>query len=524
MSGRAGHGAEPGCRACATPVPRRARFFGRCGARLTDRSPVVERSRRRLVADRVPPLVLFGVLVGGLGLAAWSTGDRSGLLASVGVGQDVAQEVVLPTAPDGDDGDDRADEARDGTEVTDPSDLCTVAGEWRACVRWSQGLATDDWAAAGSTDAIVVSGANGTVRAYDARTGAARWRTQLDGPAVLRTVAPASVLVTVGERSVVLDAGSGAEVATAGRVRRAVTTGDGIAALAGGDVVTFEPDGTERWRTAIPPRSLAWVTAAGTVLSTPLSVLADEVTALDPTDGSTRWTVPTTGRVGGVHAVGALLLVAVEDTGRGASVLLLDADGEVVADHDVRGRVAWVAAAEDGSAIVVLERSGGAGVLVIEPERGLARPVTDLGDGAGDTWAVTAGAGVVAVGVSRPSPEIVVLGRRDGLVRLRIPLDSPGRALALPGDATVVASLDGTLVAWSLGSGGLRWRLGTDGAAQVVREQPLVVSDRTSLVAIEADPARRSHRPMSPRSTRDRREAAGEVLRDVIGTRRSHPS
>jgi outer membrane protein assembly factor BamB len=458
--------------------------------------------------------------VAGLGLAGGLVADRSALFDHLGVAPAGEQEVVLPTTAlgeaVGDDG------GADDAGTASASDLCTVDGERRACVRWSQGLVTDDWAAADATDAIVVTGASGAVRAYDPGTGAARWRTQLDGPAVLRTVAPSSVVVTVGERSIVLDTRSGEEVASAGRVRRAAATRDGIAALAEGDILTFEPDGSERWRTAIPSRSLAWVTAAGAVLSSPLSVLADEVTALDPVDGAPSWTVATTGRVGGVHAVGELLLVAVEDTGRGASVLLLRDDGEVVAEHDVRGRVAFVTAAEDGSAVVVLERSDSAGVLVIEPERGLARPVTDLGDGAGDTWAVTAADGIVAVGVSRPTPEVVVFGRRDGLIRLRIPLDEPGRALALPGDATVVASLDGSLTAWSLGTGGVRWQLGTDGAAEVLREQPLVVSDRTTLLAIEPDPARRSYRPMSPRTSGDRREASGEVLRDVLGTRRSH--
>jgi hypothetical protein len=500
------------CATCATGAVRGQRFCSRCGGLLSPQHP--ERQRRPTIpggwspsrAGRLAASSLVGAVLLAM-LAPHLVPSSAGTAPSDAAGQ--AVERPLPEddeqAAPGDEGAAAGPSGPD-TSGADRETGCVIQDGRRACLSWRTGLERDDWAVTTAGErSVVVTGSRGSIRVLDAGTGGLRWRSTLDAAPVVRTASDDAVVVTVADRTSVFDLRDGAELGEVERLSRAAIVDDTLLGMGGGTLGAWSLDGSPRWRDAIPGRSLGWVTGTGAFLSRPLSVRSDEVVGLDLDDGTPRWSLEVAGRVASIGAAGDATLVTVEDTGSGGAVLLVDEDGEVRAEHPVEGRVAWVIADDDGTAAIVLERSRGAGVLLIEPEQGLARPVTGLGDGVRDTWDVAIGAGVVVVGVGAPDPEVVVLGRTDGLIRQRVALDGQGRDLALPGDATVVVSTDRELAAWSLGTGARRWSLETAGSASVLSQRPLVVYDRQDVFALEPDPARRRHDRLSPGTSGDRR-------------------
>jgi outer membrane protein assembly factor BamB len=517
------------CDTCGASAARGQRFCGRCGGLLTaphhprERRPLTPATRSPSRAGRLAASSLVGAVLVAL-LASQLLSSVAGPSSPDAAGQAVERPVPEDDGPASSDERDAGGRRDPDIPRADSETGCVIRDGRRACLSWRTSLERDDWAvttAAGR--AVVVTGSRGSLRVLDARTGALRWRSTLDASPVVRAASAAVVVVTIADRTAVFDLRDGTELGEVERLSRAAIIDGTLLGMGGGTMGAWSLDGSPRWQDAIPGPSLGWVTGTGAFLSRPVSVLSDEIVGLDLDDGTPRWTLEVAGRVASIDAAGDATLVTVEDTGWGGAVLLVDEAGEVRAEHPVEGRVAWVVADDDGTAVIVLERSRGAGVLVIEPEQGLARPVTALGDGVRDTWDVAIGAGVVAVGIGAPDPEVVVLGRTDGLIRQRVALDGEGRDLALPGDATVVVSTDRELAAWSLGTGAPRWSLETAGAASVLSQRPLVVYDRQDVFALEPDPARRRHDRLTPGTSGDRRNVSS-VGDDRLGSSRPRTS
>jgi outer membrane protein assembly factor BamB len=525
---------EP-CTACGAARPHAARFCGRCGAALpTPRAR--PRARRRVTpagpmpgaegGRRTRRAVVAGVVVAvaGAGLLTGPAGPHAGPVG----GPDDAPGAVATTTPDGAVAvprperlpGARGDVARDPETAGDagPGRACSGRAGPVACVRWTADLGV---AAPRSVvhrgSSVLVAEQDGRVRGLAAADGTPRWRFDAGAPVRFHGTVASTVPISAGSTTSFVDPTTGRTVGSfAGRVGAAAPVSPWLVVTHAGSLEARSVTGSASWSLSVPDDALAWLTTNGPYLSSWRSLRSDRLVRLSVNTGSPRWEHDIAGRVAAVHALGSSTLVAVEDTGDGAGVLILDRRGTVLFDEPVTGRVAHVTPSAEGVAAVVTEGPGGAVLHVFDAERGTHLGPVDLGASSRGSLPPVIGAGLVAAATSDPEPVITVIGRGDGLVRLRLEVAAPLRGLALPGDATIVTVSGSEVSAWSLGTGVRRWWLELGDPGSVVASLPLLVRSDRTLVALDADPQRRRHE----------RAGVSDAARatDAIGQRRGRTS
>jgi hypothetical protein len=485
------------CGACGTARARAARFCGHCGAAL----PV--RVRRPASVRRRPWL---GWLVAGLSgvaaIAVMTAADPTTLVSDPSRGSDERTAVTLPTLDDPTSDEPAGDAAGAGRDVGDRRPAggrdgrpCVGPTGPVACVRWTADLGVAEPRAVVHRDrTVLVAEQDGRVRGLGTADGIPRWRFTADGPVRFHDPVASTVPVTGGNTTTFLDPATGTPIGSfAARIGGTAAVTPWLLVQHEGAVEARTVTGGTSWSLPIPGEALAWLTDNGAYLASRVTLRADRLVRLSVNTGLPRWEHGVAGRVAAVHAVGTSTLVAVEDTGSGARLQVLDRLGTLVLDAPVGGRVAHVTTAADGTAAVVTEGPAGAALLLVDGPSGRVLGPVDLGARTSDTLPPAIGPGVVAVGAREPEPRLTVVGRGDGLVRHRFTVDAPLRGLTLPGEATLVTISGSAVEAWSLGTGRPRWSLDLGGPAVVVATVPLIVRSDRTLVALEPDPQRRRH-------------------------------
>jgi outer membrane protein assembly factor BamB len=504
------------CGACGTARSAAARFCGRCGSALPPRA-----RRRPSTRGRRPRW--WGV-VAGLSAAATVTvtvtvtGGGPSLGTGRSPGFDDRAAVTLPTLDDPTtdrtpadpagpvDEDHRRFPERDGRACAGPSGPV-------ACVRWTADLGVAEPRAVVHRDHIVlVAEQDGRIRGLATADGIPRWRFTAAGPVRFHDTVATTVPVTGGGTTTFLDPATGTPIGSfAARIGGTAAVSPWLVVQHDGAIEARTVTGTTSWSLPVPDDALAWLTDNGAYLASRVSLRSDRLVRLSVTTGTARWTHELAGRVAAVHALGTSTLIAVEDTGSGARVQLLDRLGAVLADAPVRGRVAHVTTARDGSAAVVSEGPSGVALLIVDGTSGRVVGPVDLGATISDTLPPAIGPGVVAVAAREPEPHLTVVGRGDGIVRHRFAVPAPLRDLALPGEATLVTISGTTVHAWSLGTGGARWHLDLGAPASVVASLPLLVRSDRTLLALEPDPQRRRHERTTPSPPAEAVDRIGQV-------------
>lgn len=538
--------APPRCHGCRYALPRRARFCGRCGTATAaapsaggraaaGRGPGRARTggappasggrrapaplRRAAVAAVIAAAAAAATLLAGAPPLPAPGGSSltvtlpapTAVTATTGAAGQPAEPGPTPGADDA--GTEPGGTPRLASPPTSAVPSCTTRTGVLPCVRWTTQLARGTGPAPdlAVTDRLVlVADADGGVRAHDLGSGAHRWTSQSPPGPRLQPVVAGTVPVVAGDRLRFLDLATGVTVGTADAApERTASTGPWLLARDQGTVRAYGVNGTTSWERPIAPERRAWLTTHGAYLSGTLAVLSDELVRLTGTTGQPRWSLPIAGLVASVHAAGSTTVVGVDDTGRGAAVVVVDPRGEVLGQHRLPGRVAWVEVDPgQATAAVVTEGGRGASLVVVDTATGAAHPPVQLGQGAAATLPPAIADGVVAVAHGLPEPTLTVVGRADGLVRSRIDPGPGVQAVALPGDATLVAVHEHGVRAWSLGTGLTRWELATEHRPRLVHPRPLLVAADGQLLAMVADPGRRLH---------ERRPVDG----DAVGSRRA---
>jgi hypothetical protein len=481
------------CRTCGTVAPRAARYCGRCGERVVGRTAPAQRARRPAF-PRTAQLaaVLMGIaaliLVGFLGTRGpTGVGTGRSVATTTTASATVPDEVVLPTA----------DGIRAAEDDRSPADGPTEGGscEGRAgavdCVRWSTDLGVAEprsVVAVGWTVAIAEQ--DGQVRTFSASDGRPRWRHTASGAPRFHGPVADTLPITGDGATTFVDVATGRDVGDFdGRPRATAASGPWLLVVDDDAIEARSVTGSSAWRVPVPPDGLGWVTANGPYLTSAVSLRQDRLVRLSSNTGEVTWERTIAGRVASLRPLGSATLVAVEDTGDGAAVLVVDRTGAVVVDHRLAGRVAAVAPDAAGAAVITAGPTGAALLLV---DAATGRMVGPLALGRGGDWPlpVTIDGDLVAVARTDPAPGITVLGRSDGTVRQQIDLPAVPRSLAFPDGHSVVAVVDTEVSAWSLSTGAARWRLELGRPVDVVSERPLLVRTDRTLVALDADPSR----------------------------------
>jgi hypothetical protein len=274
-----------------------------------------------------------------------------------------------------------------------------------------------------------------------------------------------------------------------GRPRATAASGPWLLVVTDAGIEARSVTGSSAWRVPVPANGLGWVTSNGPYLTTPISLRQDRLVRLSSNTGEVAWEHTVAGRVASLHPVGSATMVAVEDTGDGAGLLLLDRAGTVLLDHRLAGRVATIATDSAGAAVVT-NGPAGAELLLVDPTTAAVIGPLALGPAAAWPLPLAIDGELIAVAHTDPGPGVLVVGRRDGTVHHRFALPAAPRAVALPEGRTVVAVVDTEVSAWSLTTGVSRWSLQLGRPIDVVSERPLLVRTDRTLLALDADPTR----------------------------------
>jgi hypothetical protein len=481
---------DEGCRACGTVPGRAARFCGHCGERLPGaaRPDRASRAQRPGATTARVAIVLVGVVaLVVLGLRSFSGPEPPAADGRAPVGSEAAtRDVLLPPAA--------AVPRTPGDDVRDRSagsGACSGRAGPVDCVRWSAELGLAEprsVVAVGWTVAIAEQ--DGRIRTVAAGDGRPGWRRTTAGPPRFHDAVAQTLPITGDGATIFVDLATGRGIGDfAGRPRATAASGPWLLVVDDAAIEARSVTGSAAWRVPVPSEGLGWVTSNGPYLTTPISLRSDRLVRLSSNTGGPVWEHAVAGRVASLHPIGSTTLVAVEDTGAGAGLLVLDRSGAVVLDHRLTGRVAAVAT-DAGGAAVVTNGPRGAELLLVDPTgTGLVGPVP-LGPVSAWPSPLAFDAEHVAVAHADPGPGVLVVRRDDGAVLHRFGLATTPRAIALPDGATVVAVVDTEVAAWSLATGTLRWRLELGRPTDVVSERPLLVRTDRTLLALDADPSR----------------------------------
>ena|GEM_PF-4408663 len=489
MRGRRRDEPDRRCRACATPVPARARWCPRCGALLDLAGPDPATSAE--VPDPDPgPLGPHG--------ARRRRAARLGLLAVLAVVAGVVARPGEPPPPPPAGHVARGDAARSGVVATTaPAVPDGVA--WEHTVALSPLLRPDTILLADRRRlvALVPLRAGALLAVHDAAGGRLLRAQQLrpdlsalppllhDGRLVLRGPAGTTVL-DLRDEGRDRDAGRDLDAVDAlphvawnvpeVEGPRLATTAGGLVALDPGSgevVVRRLDDGVERWRgTVEPPPGPGALTTALAAHDDLVVVLRGRpglqvVDALDATDGSLRWRAVLD--VGERVVVDPTPLLALDGDALsvvgGVRMVVLDADdGTVVLDQDTPTTFATSAARDAGATVVtsgggrVLGRSDAGARWISPPEGGTATAVAPVATAtdrgvvvqrpgrlelfASESGDVLARSDLDTAAVGAPAPDgRVPRGAADGSVMLAAPGEPGGwaAATALPPWPEVVA-------------------------------------------------------------------------------------
>jgi hypothetical protein len=495
-------GRDDRCRGCGTVPSRSARFCGRCGELLGDVAiaggappppgPPVPRAFLR--AALITLGVGVAVLVAVFGGRAMPADDRDLAERATGaVTADALDAVLLPsvdTVPRS-----RAvGDAAPGDQAA--AGVCSGHTGPVDCVRWTTELGRAEprsVVAAGWTVAIAEQ--DGRVRTFAASNGQPTWRHTATGPPRFHDLVAETLPITGDGATTFVDLATGRDVgAFEGRPRASAGAGPWLLLVHDGELEARSVTGSAAWRVPVPEDGLGWVTANGPYLTTPISLRRNRLVRLSSNTGQALWEHTVEGRVASLHPLGSATLVAVEDTGDGAALLVLDRRGTVLLDHRLVGRVTTVAADADGAAVVT-HGPRGAELLLVDPLATEVIGPVSLGPAASWPWPLALDRDLVAVAHTRPAPGVTVLARRDGTVEHRLELPAIPRAVALPDGGTVIVAVDTEVSAWSLTSGTTQWWLDLGRPADVVSERPLLVRTDRTLLAIDADPTRPRRHP-----------------------------
>lgn len=393
---------------------------------------------------------------------------------------------------------------RSGAEAS-----CPTADGAADCVLWSAAHLTDLVEVAVAGGHVVTAEGTGRVTARTLGDGRVRWSASVSPPVRLHPEVAGTIPVQDREGVRFLAAGTGSRVgAFDGPVGASASTGPLLLTIEGDHLRARAVGGAPSWERHIPDDALAWVTGNAAYLSRWVTLRSDRLTRLGGTTGRDRWEVTIDGRVASVGALGDATVVAVDDTGNGASVVLVEPDGALRAEHQVAGRVAWVTPDPVGRRVVAVTEGSEIQVTIVDTASGHLRARTSLGARTSGTLPPAVGEHVVAIARAGPDPTLTVLGSADGLVRFELPLPRPARSVAVVGDQTVVVHDDEGLTAWSLATGARRWQLDLGPTARTVHGVPLVVRDGRRVLALDPDPTLAERRQASPGH-------------DRLGTRRS---
>jgi hypothetical protein len=481
---------DDACRTCGTASHRSARFCGRCGQGLTEATRPAPLGRRRPPATTARfAIVLVGVIaLGGLGLRVL-TGPQPGAAdgAPPALTEEVRGEVLLPPAaavPRAS-GPDRADDRPAGGGV------CSGHAGPVDCVRWSADLGVAEPRSVVTVGwTVAVAEQDGRVRTYAASDGRPGWRHTATGPPRFHDPVAQTLPITGGGATAFVDVATGRGIGDFdGRPRATAASGPWLLVVDDAGIEARSVTGSSAWQVPVPSNGLGWVTANGPYLTTPISLRQDRLVRLSSNTGGVSWEHTVRGRVASLHPVGSATLVAVEDTGDGAGLLLLDRAGTVRLDHRFAGRVSSVATDHAGAAVVTTG-TGGAELLLVDALTLELLGPRPLGPVTGWPLPLAIDGERVAVAATVPEPGVLVVGRRDGAVQQRFALPAVPRAVALPEGRTVVAVVDTEVSAWSVATGRRRWWLDLGRAADVVSERPLLVRTDRALLALDADPSR----------------------------------
>ncbi len=493
---------DEGCRACGTTSSRSARFCGHCGEGLAGtagsrRAPATRGTTVPRALPRPAGVTLaigVAVLAAVLGIRALSPDDRDLAERVTGtVAADAPGAVLLP----------RADTVPRPREADDPTPDGPSAGGVCSghtgpvdCVRWSTQLGRAEprsVVAAGWT--VAVAEQDGRVRTFAAGNGRPTWRHTATGPPRFHDPVAATLPITGDGVTTFVDLATGRDIgAFDGRPRASAASGPWLLLVHDGALEARSVTGSAAWRVPVPADGLGWVTANGPYLTTPISLRRDRLARLSSNTGEAAWEHTVAGRVASLHPLGSTTLVAVEDTGDGAALLVLDRRGTVLLDHRLVGRVTTVASDADGAAVVT-NGPRGAELLLVDPLAVEVMGPVPLGPVASWPLPLAVDRDLVAVAHTHPTPGVTVLSRRDGTVEHRLDLAATPRAVALPDGRTVVVAVDTEVSAWSLTSGSTRWWLDLGRPADVVSERPLLVRTDRRLLAVDADPSRPRRQP-----------------------------
>jgi hypothetical protein len=504
------------CGTCGRTWPANVRFCGWCGAALLAAEPTtsvpsgggrVRRHGSRLARGVAATLLLAGVVWLGF---EWSPAPTR--VSEPGVGLPAPSELA-----GGRMGREGLASEDDGAGVTPAEALgdgpvCRTRTGVSGCVLW--------WADVGPALAtsrvvgnhVVVAEGQGRVRAFSMANGLETWTLDVVAPVRLHDEVAGTVPVTDDTTTRFVDLATGSVVGSFdGPVAASASTGPWLLTVESSQLRARSVTGARSWERPIPPNSLAWPTTNAAYLSSMITLRSDRLSRLGGNTGEDRWEASLPGRVSGVVGAGPATVVALDDTGSGAALVVIDADGTILAVHPVSGRVAWITVDQvTGRAAAVTEGGAGASVLVVDTADGRELARAGLGDRASGTLPAALRGTEVAVAHAGPDAAITVLGAADGLVRQRIQLDGIPRHVELTADATVVGVTGREVRAWSLATGGLRWRVALGPSTMLLDDVPLTaLGDRTLTVLIPDPEARDRRRP-----------GRGPGLSDPIGERR----
>lgn len=481
---------DDGCCTCGRVPTRGARFCAHCGERLPHvQAPAAARATRSAVDPLRAALALAGLAVTiTLGVALLRS-DRPIDQRLAASATTAADPVLLPrttTVPDPLPPDDADAEA-----ASEGRGACSGAAGPVDCVRWSTGLGRMEprsVVAVGWTVAIAEQ--DGRVRTFSAGDGRPAWRHTTAGAPRFHDPVANTLPISGDGTTTFVDIATGSDVGTFdARPRASAGSGPWLLVLVDGALEARSVTGAAAWRVPVPANGLGWVTGNGPYLTSPVSLRQDRLVRLSANTGQVQWDHTVRGRVGALYPLGSATLVAVEDTGDGAGILVLDRDGSVRLEHRVPGRVVLVATDAAGAAVVT-NASTGADLLLVDPAAQAVLGPVPLGHLDDRPPPLALSGEQVAVGLADAGPGMTVVTRVDGSVDQQLPLPAAPRAVALPDARTAVAVVSREVSAWALTTGTLRWRLDLGRPGEVVSERPLLVRTDRKLVALDADPSR----------------------------------
>jgi outer membrane protein assembly factor BamB len=364
---------------------------------------------------------------------------------------------------------------------------CLDQGTVVDCVRWH---AAPDPAPADvvtAPEGVGTVSADGEVAWLQLGTGERRWTRHLDaGVAAPQLLAPSvGVLpVRLEERLVLLGISSGR---TLGIVELA---GDAVVQASGPWLMTADAEtiaaytvtGDEGWTRRLDEGQEGLVLSAGAFIHHPDGSL----TRLHGNTGRDRWTMglPPGAVDAWSHPASDGITVALEPDDGAASLQRISASGVVLWELALPGPVLHLTLPSDlGRAAAVVAADQGELLVLFDPEDGSMLPPVELGPDAAGTLAPSVRDDRVAVAVGHPRPRLLVIGRRDGDVRLSAPLPSPPRGVTLADGATVLTADAQRVVARSVTTGTRRWEAWMLGAT-ILSDEPVVLAGERGVTAV----------------------------------------